>query len=372
MFEQLERSWAMVRTSASVFALHKKLLLLPLASFVLVAGLALLYRPFILALRSVDGVRTILDAPDTKMFVIFAIAFTLYFVCVSIFTFFNAALTYCALQFFAHEQPSLGEGLAHALRRLPQILAWALLAASVGALLRALKIRFAGGAGRLVGFVFGLAEIGWMAATYFVLPIIVVEKAGPVDAVKQSSTVIRSTWGDAAGGEAGLGLIGLLISLPVMFLPTLWGFKILSEGGLILPLIVFLGGYLLLTMCLISAVGVVFRTGAYVFAQTGEAPRAVEPEIFNVVMRAGASPPEFFQFVGRRRSVQPADYGLAVLCTAGCIGAFAFIAMSPVLLCKGGGSGGNCGEGLMASLPLAGLLLPVIIFAGRKFYTSMR
>lgn len=52
------------------------------------------------------------------------------------------------------------------------------------------------------------------------------------------------------------------------------------------------------------------------------------------------------------------------LIIAGTAAAFAFITFSPILFCQGGGAGGNCGEGLLASLPLALLLTPVILVFG--------
>lgn len=44
----------------------------------------------------------------------------------------------------------------------------------------------------------------------------------------------------------------------------------------------------------------------------------------------------------------------------------AFILFSPTIFCHGEGSGGNCGEGYMISLPAAMLALP-IVFAGTLF-----
>jgi hypothetical protein len=45
------------------------------------------------------------------------------------------------------------------------------------------------------------------------------------------------------------------------------------------------------------------------------------------------------------------------------IGLFALIAFFPTLTCHGGGSGGNCGEGYLASLPLALLTIPLDLVA---------
>ncbi|MBW7969863.1 hypothetical protein [Bradyrhizobium sp. BR 10289] len=45
------------------------------------------------------------------------------------------------------------------------------------------------------------------------------------------------------------------------------------------------------------------------------------------------------------------------------IGLFALIALFPTITCHGGGSGGNCGEGYLASLPTALLTIPLDLVA---------
>jgi hypothetical protein len=57
-----------------------------------------------------------------------------------------------------------------------------------------------------------------------------------------------------------------------------------------------------------------------------------------------------------------------VLILMGAAAFFAFITFSPMIFCHGGGSGGNCGEGLLASLPLALLLTPVVVIFGTIYF----
>ena len=42
--------------------------------------------------------------------------------------------------------------------------------------------------------------------TYFVVPVLVVEKLGPIDATKRSMSLMYRTWGEALVGKVGLGL----------------------------------------------------------------------------------------------------------------------------------------------------------------------
>src|ERR1700757_2248159 len=74
-----------------------------------------------------------------------------YFVCAFVVIFCNAALIGCVLQSFAGPQPSIGSGFAAAGRRLPQILGWSLVAATIGMVFQVLqsllrdKLGFLGG-----------------------------------------------------------------------------------------------------------------------------------------------------------------------------------------------------------------------------------
>jgi hypothetical protein len=54
---------------------------------------------------------------------------------------------------------------------------------------------------------------------------------------------------------------------------------------------------------------------------------------------------------------------IAALTILTAIGLFALIAFFPIITCHGEGSGGNCGEGLLASLPLALLTIPLDLVA---------
>src|SRR5262249_21778270 len=115
----------------------------------------------------------------------------------SISLYFNAALVFCVLRGFAGHAPSIRDGLTASFARLPQIIGWAFVATLIGGILRNFRDRADDdGVGLLGGLVLGLLGLTWAVATYFVLPILVVEGTGPVAAIKRSSAVLRKTWGE--------------------------------------------------------------------------------------------------------------------------------------------------------------------------------
>lgn len=93
-----------------------------------------------------------------------------------------------------------------------RILRWALLATTVGAVIRAIERRF-GAAGRLLGFLSGLA---WAIATFLVVPVVVAEDVGPVEAAKRSGQLIKQTWGTSLRTTLRFGVIQAVVFFPAV------------------------------------------------------------------------------------------------------------------------------------------------------------
>src|SRR5262249_58757603 len=133
---------------------------------------------------------------------LYAVGFAYYFCTSFVIVFFNAALIGCALLKFAGQPATLGDGLRAAGSRLPQIAAWALVSATVGVILKAIE-NANQKAGEIISAVLGTA---WSILTFFVVPVLVVEKVGPFQAVARSVSILRKAWGEALFGGIGLGL----------------------------------------------------------------------------------------------------------------------------------------------------------------------
>src|SRR3990172_2686493 len=133
MLKRITRGWAFAKSSWSILKRYPTLVILPIISSVV---FLLLFGAMAMVVIS------ILDLlPNTEFSAIgfFAIAFGLYFICGFIFMFFNAALVFCTLEALSGRTPSLSQGLAAASRRLPQILAWTFVSATVGVILNMLE-----------------------------------------------------------------------------------------------------------------------------------------------------------------------------------------------------------------------------------------
>ena len=64
-------------------------------------------------------------------------------------------------------------------------------------------------------FVAGLLGMAWSITTYFVIPVLVVEKKNPFEAMKRSVGILRKTWGESLVANFGIGLIVFLLIIPI-------------------------------------------------------------------------------------------------------------------------------------------------------------
>lgn len=267
MFDRLANGWELAKESWRVLKMDKELLVFPLVSgiaclFVLASfGLPLLgsgYASVIFEDRQV---------PDDP--IAYLILFAFYTVNYFVIVFFNSALVACAIIRFRGGDPTLADGFRASFSRLPQILMWALLSATVGVILRVIESR-AEKVGQLVAALLGA---GWSIATYFVVPVLVVEKVGPVDAVKRSFSVLRRTWGEAIGANFGISFIVFIASL-IGILPLLLGAFLLASGQAIVGGALIVAGVLalILVSLISSALDSILLAALYLYAADGTIP----------------------------------------------------------------------------------------------------
>jgi len=267
MAGKFTRSWSLMKASAAVLRSDKSLLLFPLLSgicTVLVAASFLVPASFIVVGHVQAGGESARELPLAAWLLMFAFYLVQYFVIV----FFQVALTGAALMHLRGEQASVGAGLAVARSKLGAIFGYALIAATVGLLLRMLQERL-GLIGRLVvGFV-GLA---WTVATFLVAPILASQEVGPVDAVKRSAELLKRSWGENLIGNAGIGVVFSLLMVLAMLLAAalLVGAAALkSVAVLVAAVVVVVLGLALLALIQASLQGI-YSAALYRYADAGE------------------------------------------------------------------------------------------------------
>lgn len=204
MFEKFSRSWELVKASGSVLRSDKELMLFPvLSSIATLAVLATFLVPT-LALRIFENGFGVGGA---------IFGFLFYFCQYTVIIFFNCALVGAAMIRLDGGDPTLADGFNAARSRIKPILGYAAIAATVGVLLQALKNKDNNFIVRLIGSGLGAA---WTLAAFLVVPVLVSQNVGPIDALKQSVTLLKRTWGENAIGNVGIGAAFGLITFAVV------------------------------------------------------------------------------------------------------------------------------------------------------------
>ena len=198
MFERLSRSWNLVKASAAVLQQDTELLLFPLISTGALIGVTLCFALPMLGLGALDGLSRGGNGLSAAGYVV---AFLFYFSQYFVIFFFNAALVGAAMIRLDGGDPTVRDGLRIARSKIGVIAGYALIAATVGMVLRIIQERV-GFIGRIV---VGLIGMAWNLATYLVVPVLVSRDVGPVDAVKESASIFKKTWGENVVGQVGLG-----------------------------------------------------------------------------------------------------------------------------------------------------------------------
>ncbi|MDT8370252.1 MAG: DUF6159 family protein [Longimicrobiales bacterium] len=278
MAGSLSNSWNLVKASTEVLRLDRELLVFPLLSGIATILVMVSYFGPIGML----GGWELLDA-ESGGYLSTVILFGFYLIQYFVIFFFNTALVGAALIRMEGGDPTVSDGMRIAWDRLPAILGYAAVAATVGMLLRTLSERL-GFIGRAV---VGMLGIGWSLATYLTVPVLVSRDVGPIDAVKESAELFRRTWGEQVVGNIGMGWATFMMagSWTIIVAGMVAGAAALGGGAVVLGPVLALSvlGYLALGL-FISALKGIYTAALYRYASTGD-PGIMEARVVEQAFR---------------------------------------------------------------------------------------
>ena len=265
MFAKFAQSWSLVKASASVLRSDKELLLFPLLSAL--CSLVVAASFFVPAI--LGGLFTTMREDGQPSVALYAVLFAFYVVQYFVIIFFNSALVGAALIRLRGGDPTVADGFRVAMSKLPAILGYAVISATVGVILRAVQERL-GFVGR---FVVGLIGLAWTVATFLVVPVLVNHDVGPIDAVKRSAELLKKTWGQNLIGNAGVGIV---FGFAVFALAIVGGGLIVlaATSGMTSLLIAAIAVFVVALMLLVliqAALQGVYSAALYRYAAEGEA-----------------------------------------------------------------------------------------------------
>jgi hypothetical protein len=110
--------------------------------------------------------------------------------------------------------------------------------------------------------------MGWAVLSYLVVPILVFEQKGPFAALKESSVLLKKTWGEQLVGNMGFGGIFFLLMLPGIAVIVIGG-ALSSSMHSAAPLVgcIALAVVYFITLALVqSALQAIFQAAVYLYA----------------------------------------------------------------------------------------------------------
>ncbi len=215
--DRISNGWKLAMSSFKILKANQQLILFPILSAI---SLVLVIGSFFTFLAAGSGwdLDNLREYSRTEYY---AVVFIFYVVNYFIVVFFNMALIHCTRLYLNGEEVTIKKGLQFSVSRLGVIFSWAMVAATVGLILKAIQEN----SGIIGKIVTGIIGVVWSVATFFVVPVIAYENVGPIDAVKRSTQMMKEKWGESLTAGFSFGLIhflGLLvICLPLFFLGLL-------------------------------------------------------------------------------------------------------------------------------------------------------
>lgn len=278
MFARISNSWSLVKASWAVLRADKELIIFPIIAFVGSIIVTITFAVPMALTRLFEGVNS-----GSSQITLAILVFLFYLVQYTIVIFANSALVGAAMIRLKGGDPTVGDGLRIASQHFGAILGYALISSTVGMVLRWLSER--GLLGRIVSSLFGLA---WNIVTYLVVPILVVEGVGPIEAVKRSGALLKKTWGEQIVGNLGIGLVFTLITfaLILLFVPVIVAVAATKSAAVIITTIVLFVLVIIAFGLIGSALNGIYTAAVYRYATEGDAGSFFDTELVQNAFRA--------------------------------------------------------------------------------------
>ncbi len=198
----------------------------------------------------------------------------------------NAALVACADRTMLGEDTSYKQGLFAAFRRAFGVIPWALISSTIGLLFTLLDQERR--CSQVLRNWFGAS---WSTLTYFVLPVMVIDRRNVISAFSHSKKLMQQTWGENLQPRFGLFWLLLLLNTPLLFAALILYFSEWSfNNAIVLLMMLYVG----ITILLAQTARAVLNVSLHHFASN----RVVESFNMNLLRDA---------FRSRTDSVTPTE-----------------------------------------------------------------
>ena len=265
MFRTIGNTWQITKLSWKVLQLDRELIFFPIMGTLgaIIVG--------VIAAGVFAGTGTFdrLGSGETEFNIVdLIVTLVAYFGALYMVIFCNAALIAAARERLEGGDPNVMSGIRAVRGMWLAILGWTIITGTVGLILQALQSMArenSHGVMRIVAIILvALLQTAWAYITFFVIPILVVERVGPFRAIRRSGSLLRQTWGEQLTASFSFFLIYLLamliVAIPVIVLIFIW-----PVGAIIVGVI--LGG---IALASVAAMEGIFKAALYEWVSEGK------------------------------------------------------------------------------------------------------
>lgn len=265
MFRTIGNTWQITKLSWKVLQLDRELIFFPIMGTIgaIIVG--------VIAAGVFAGTGTFdrLGSGETEFSIVdLIITLAAYFGALYMVIFCNAALVAAARERLEGGDPNVMSGIRAVRGMWLAILGWTIITGTVGLILQALQSMArenSHGVMRIVAIILvALLQTAWAYITFFVIPVLVVERVGPIRAIRRSGSLLRQSWGEQLTASFSFFFIYLiamlLVAIPVVVLIFVW-----PVGAIIVGVI--LGG---IALASVAAMEGIFKAALYEWVSEGK------------------------------------------------------------------------------------------------------
>ena len=266
MFRTIGNTWRITKVSWRVLKMDKELIFFPIIGTlgaVIIGAIAA-------GVFGAAGTFDRLGGSDGAEFNVVDVIITLiaYFGALYMVIFANAALVAAARERLEGGDPNIMSGIRAVRGMWLAILGWTLITGTVGLILQALQSAAQSsnnGVVRIVAMILvALVQVAWAYITFFVIPVLVVERVGPIQAIRRSSGLLKQTWGEQLTSTFSFFIIYLLAAI-IVAIPVVALIFVAPIAAIIVGVI--LGGIAIAT---VAAMEGIFKAALYEWVSEGK------------------------------------------------------------------------------------------------------
>ncbi len=266
MFRTIGNTWQITKLSWKVLQLDRELIFFPIMGTIGAIIVGAVAAGVFAGTGTFDRLGSAGDAEFNIVDLI--IALVAYFGGLYMVIFFNAALVAAARERLEGGDPNVMSGIRAVRGMWLAILGWTIITGTVGLILQALQSMArenSHGVMRIVAVILvALLQTAWAYITFFVIPVLVVERIGPISAIRRSGSLLRQSWGEQLTASFSFFIIYIL-ALLIVAIPVVILIFIAPVAAIIVGVI--LGG---IALASVAAMEGIFKAALYEWVSEGK------------------------------------------------------------------------------------------------------